>query len=145
MYRSPSDEHSWSRGQLVEGPRPEWATVFQCAAIVAYPVDKQSPVLIIDSTTEDLDDAGCQAPPDQEQPPDGIPVRGCHTKVASRIQVSGSSPCLRLRRCQMDEIQFSSGSSSFRGSKGFPYRHSSGKGFPVQRKRGPSPLGRWGL
>jgi hypothetical protein len=117
----------------------------QCAAIVAYRIDKRSPVLIIDSTTEHLDDAVCQPPPHQEQPLDVIPVRGFNTKVASRIEVSGSSPCLRLRRRQMDEIQFSRGSSSFWGRQGFPYRHSSEKGFPAQRNRGPSPLGRWCL
>ena len=93
---------------------------------------------IIDSATEHLDDAVCQPPPHQEQPLDVIPVRGFNTNVASRIEVSGSSPCLRLRRRQMDETQFSRGSSSFWGRKGFPYRHSSEKGFPVQLKRGPT-------
>ena len=80
----------------------------------------------------------CQPPPHQEQPLDIIPVRGFNTKVASRYEVSGSSPCLRLRRRQMDEKQFSRGSSSFWGRKRFPYRPSSEKGVPVQRKRGPT-------
>ena len=113
----------------------------QCAAIVAYPFDKRSPVLIIDASTEYLNDAvniHSRSPPHQELPPDDIPVRGRHTNVASRNEVSGSSPCLRLRSRQMDEIQFSSGSSSFWGRQGFPYRHSSEKGFPVQLKRGPT-------
>ena len=91
-----------------------------CAAIVAYPFGKRSPVLIIDASTEYLNDAvniHSRSPPHQELPPDDIPVRGRHTNVASRSEVSGSSPCLRRRRRRMDETPVSNGASSVWGRK----------------------------
>ena len=88
------------------------------------------PLLIIDSTTDNRDDAGSHAPSHQEHQYDAIPVRGSNRKVVSRLEDGGSGPCLGARRTQLVDSRFSNGTSSFWREKGSPYQYSCEKRFP---------------
>jgi hypothetical protein len=69
------------------------ARLSQCAAMLAFQIDKRLPELIIVSTPDNRDDAAWQGPPHQDPQTHGTPVCGSNTRVVSQIEASGSSPC----------------------------------------------------